>query len=108
MARLLRGFNHVVQTAGEVAGARQLAASHNFDLVVSDLGLPDGNGLDLMQYLRQQYGLRGIALSGYGMEEDVRQSKAAGFDEHLLKPLSLEALQRILERAPRESAGIVA
>jgi CheY-like chemotaxis protein len=72
-----------------------------FDLVVSDLGLPDGSGIDLMRELSARHGLRGIALSGYGMEEDVRQSLEAGFERHLTKPVSLPQLQATL----REIAG---
>jgi len=64
-------------------------------------GLPDGSGTDLMRELSARHGLRGIALSGYGMEEDVRQSLEAGFARHLTKPVSLPQLQAAL----REVAG---
>jgi DNA-binding response OmpR family regulator len=64
--------------------------------VISDLGLPDGTGDDLMMKLRATYGLRGIALSGYGSEADVVRSKAAGFFTHLVKPVSISDLRAIL------------
>jgi CheY-like chemotaxis protein len=67
--------------------------------VVSDLGLPDGSGLDLMRALSSRYGLRGIALSGYGMEEDIQKSREAGFQKHVTKPVSLQALQSALQDA---------
>ena len=62
-------------------------------LIVSDLGLPDGDGKDLMRELRDRDGLSGIAISGYGMEEDIERSRAAGFSEHLTKPVQFEELQ---------------
>ena len=65
----------------------------SFDLLLSDLGLPDGSGVDLMRELRERGStLPGIALSGYGQEEDVRRSKEAGFAEHLTKPVDLQRL----------------
>lgn len=68
-----------------------------------DLGLPDGSGLDLMQEIHRRYGVPGIALSGYGMEDDVRKSLNAGFERHLTKPVNLQALQTaIQEILPRD------
>jgi PAS domain S-box-containing protein len=97
MLRLLRGDNYTVEWAGSVQSALRVASAQGFDLVVSDLGLPDGSGLELMRQLREQYGLKGIALSGYGMEEDVRLSRAAGFVEHLTKPINFQALRDKIE-----------
>jgi signal transduction histidine kinase len=65
---------------------------HPIGFVVSDLGLPDGSGVELMAQLRVTYGLRGIALSGYGMEEDVRRAHEAGFLKHLTKPVEFGSL----------------
>ena len=95
MADLLRALGHEVTVAGSVGtalGAAE-AVEGRFDLVVSDLGLPDGSGLDLMRELSGRYGLKGIALSGYGMEEDVLRSRDAGFLKHLTKPVDLQALK---------------
>ena len=64
-----------------------------FNLVMSDLGLPDGSGLDLMRQLSSRYGLRGIALSGFGMDSDLAQSTAAGFSRHLVKPVDIATLR---------------
>ena len=69
-----------------------------FDLVISDVGLPDGSGLDLMSRLRERYSLSGIALSGFGMDEDRAASEAAGFAEHLTKPVDVERLRNAIER----------
>jgi two-component system CheB/CheR fusion protein len=101
MADLLRDLGHRVTVACCVTEALAAAERHaqdgGLDLVVSDLGLPDGTGLDLMAKLRGRYGVRGIALSGYGMEEDVRKSLAAGFERHLTKPINLQALQTAIQ-----------
>jgi two-component system CheB/CheR fusion protein len=96
---LLSNLSYEVHLAADVRSALELAAANRFDLVVSDLGLPDGSGFDLMQELRDRYGLKGIALSGYGMAEDVRLSHLAGFVEHLVKPVTFQTLQAAIERA---------
>jgi CheY-like chemotaxis protein len=99
LTTLLQVARHQVKTAGDVATARRLADTHVFDLVLSDLGLPDGSGLDLMIELRDRYGLEGIAVTGYGMEEDLHRSRDAGFREHLVKPVTLEQLSSAIARA---------
>lgn len=96
LARLLRRRGHDVLTAETVKGALVLASTHSFDLVISDLGLPDGNGIDLMQQLAREYGLRGIALSGYGMPDDRAKTRRAGFLAHLVKPINFDQLQCVL------------
>jgi len=103
MARMLRrsGFQVTVAASLAQALAETEAASKNVDdngrrrpvrLVVSDLGLPDGTGHELMRQLSQTYGLRGIALSGFGMEEDVRRAAQAGFSRHITKPVDFDTL----------------
>ncbi len=98
MSRLLSRLGYQVSGAVSVATALQLAGSHPFDLVISDLGLPDGSGLELMRSLRERYGLRGIALTGFGMDDDIRSSIDAGFVEHLTKPVNFQRLQEVLHR----------
>lgn len=95
-ARLLRARGHEVHTAATSAAAREIARAEELDFVVSDLGLPDASGLDLMRHLRDAHGLRGIALSGYGMDEDVRKSIEAGFAAHLTKPVEVSRLDQAL------------
>ena len=103
MARMLRraGFQVTAATSLAQALAETEAARKTVDdsgrarpvrLVVSDLGLPDGSGYDLMRTLRADYRLRGIALSGFGMEDDVRRAEEAGFARHLTKPVDFELL----------------
>jgi CheY-like chemotaxis protein len=98
LARLLRKQGHEVDTATSVEAALALAARHVFELVISDIGLPDGNGVDLMVQLTREYGLRGIALSGYGMDEDLARTKDAGFLAHLVKPIDFERLNRVIDQ----------
>jgi signal transduction histidine kinase/ActR/RegA family two-component response regulator len=96
LCRLLRRSGHSIKHAPTLAEARRLASLAEFDLVMSDLGLPDGTGLDLMQELRATYGLSGIALSGYGMDADLVRSRKAGFVAHLTKPVDIAHLRRTL------------
>ncbi len=102
MAELLKGLGYQVTLAASVAAGLEAAERVRGDggriaLVVSDLGLPDGNGLDLMRTLSSRYGLRGIDLSGYGMEDDLQKSREAGFEKHVTKPVSLQSLQEVLQ-----------
>jgi signal transduction histidine kinase/DNA-binding response OmpR family regulator len=99
MTRLLRSESLKVEWAPTVAEALHLASESHFDIVVSDIGLPDGSGLDLMRQLRaKQSAIQGIALSGFGMEEDIRRSRDAGFAVHLTKPINFKNLvERIRE-----------
>jgi PAS domain S-box-containing protein len=101
LSRLLRLVGHRVRAAGSAAEALELAAAETFDLVISDVGLPDATGYDLMRQVRQRYPIAGIAMTGYGMEDDVRKSREAGFVEHLVKPVTLKMLEQALRRVSR-------
>ena len=103
MADLLRLSGHEVTVAGSVAGGLAAAESGAFDLLLSDLGLPDGSGQDLMRELGRRYHLKGIALSGYGMEDDVRRSHEAGFARHLTKPVNRQALETTIRQVVQGS-----
>jgi nitrogen-specific signal transduction histidine kinase/CheY-like chemotaxis protein len=98
LGRILRNAGFDVSHAGTLAQARTLAASKRFDLLISDLGLPDGSGLELMKILRDTQSTKGIALSGFGTDEDVAASTAAGFAAHLTKPVDWERLRAEIER----------
>ena len=97
LTRLLSREGHHVVAAATVGAALAAAEKEEFDAVVSDLGLPDGTGTELMVQLRERHGLRGIALSGYGMEEDLERTREAGFIAHLIKPVDFNQLRRALE-----------
>ena len=105
MSRLIRGLGHQVTTAETIAEAsRWVDGSKRFDLVVSDIGLPDGTGLDLMRRIRATRGmLPGIALTGYGTVEDIEQSRLAGFSAHMTKPIDFNQLETLI----RQVAGSV-
>lgn len=93
MRMMLSADGHSVETAGDVSAALQLADRQAFDVLVSDLGLPDGSGHDLMRELRSRgHKFSAIALSGYGQAEDIRRSLETGFAAHLTKPTSRDAL----------------
>ena len=93
MGMVLTADGHTVEMAGDVAAALQLANQNAFDLLLSDLGLPDGSGYDLIRQLRQRgHKFPCIALSGYGQGEDIQRSREAGFAAHLTKPASRRAV----------------
>ena len=93
MKMVLTAEGHSVETAGDVATALKLAGQKPFDLMVSDLGLPDGSGHELMRKLGERgHRFPGVALSGYGMDDDLRRSREAGFATHLTKPASRETI----------------
>jgi CheY-like chemotaxis protein len=99
--RLLERTGYKVAWADGVAAALRLAESQPFDVVISDLGLPDGSGYEVMQQLRARHGLPGIALSGFGMEGDIVRGRDAGFLEHLVKPVDVATLDQTIRRVAR-------
>ena len=95
---LLRKFGHDVHPAASCADARAHAARSDsaIEAVVGDLGLPDGDGLDLLVEIKRQYHCPTIALTAYGMDADVKRCTAAGVDRHLLKPIGVVELSNAL------------
>jgi PAS domain S-box-containing protein len=96
LSSLLSRDGHQVVAVGSIAEALAAASVDTFDLVISDLGLPDGTGNQMMEKLHEAHGLKGIALSGYGMDEDILRSREAGFVTHLVKPVHMTELRRAL------------
>ena len=108
LSRLLRQAGHTVEHAESIAAGLEKAKAGAFDLVISDIGLPDGSGHELMQRLQAEYGLQGIALTGYGADGNLKASSAAGFAAHIVKPIDAgqlhEAIGRVIAmRKPRVS-----
>ncbi len=97
LTRMLRRRGYEVHPANDIRSALDIAARKQFDVLVSDIGLPDGSGIDLLKALRAKRDVFGIALSGYGMEEDIRRSGEAGFSHHLVKPVDLNKLDSIIQ-----------
>src|SRR3984893_17996417 len=98
LSRLLSKCGHEVANADSEQGALKLLESGRFDALISDIGLPDGDGYDLVREAKRRLPLSAIALSGYGTEEDVRRSLEAGFDYHLTKPVDLNGLRSLLQK----------
>ncbi|PYJ07998.1 MAG: hypothetical protein DMF06_14110, partial [Verrucomicrobia bacterium] len=106
LTKLLRRRGYSVQSAMSVQSGIDLAAREEFDVLISDLGLPDGSGIDLIQKLSPDRSLFGIALTGFGMEEDVRKSREAGFRHHLVKPIDLTKLDQLIQESVAEVAPV--
>jgi signal transduction histidine kinase/CheY-like chemotaxis protein len=98
LERLLVRRGHLVAAAHNVRSAMETAAGNSFDLLISDIALPDGTGTELMTYLRAISRMPGIAISGFGMNGDVEKSIEAGFSEHLVKPVKMENLEAAIDR----------
>lgn len=87
LVRLLTNAGHTVSAAHNGEAATKLVQAGRFDLVISDIGLPDTNGWELLKRLRaHQPDLRAIALTGYGYPNDMKRSNQAGFEMHFTKP----------------------
>jgi CheY-like chemotaxis protein len=95
LAELLVDRGHTVRVATTVSDAIALANEHPFDVVVSDVGLPDASGYELMQQLRTR--MKGIAMTGNARTVDIEAGRAAGFSVHLTKPVSVRRLEQALE-----------
>ncbi|MGH7952433.1 MAG: response regulator [Limisphaerales bacterium] len=99
LEQLLTRRDYKVATAASIAEARTLAGAGNFHLLISDIGLPDGSGYDLMAELKKNSPVKGIALTGYGMDQDLARSYDAGFVAHLTKPVRVQSLEAALNAA---------
>jgi len=98
LEKLLTRRGHAVAIACDMRSAMEAAEHGQFELLISDVGLPDGSGTELMTRLRAKSVIRGIAISGFGMNGDVEKSMQAGFAEHLVKPINVEKLEAAIER----------
>jgi len=98
LEKLLARRGYLVAISHDVRSAMEAAARNEFDLLISDIALPDGTGMDLMMQLRAVANVPGIAISGFGNNGDIERSLQAGFSEHLTKPIRLENLEAAIER----------
>ena len=103
LARLLNRRGYKVEAARNAQEARSLSSERTFDLIISDIALPDASGCDLLKELGTKHKLRGIAMSGFGSDTDLAQSRAAGFLEHLVKPIDARALDTAIQRVVEKS-----
>lgn len=106
---LLKSWGHEVASASTMCEALEHLPGQRYDVLISDIGLPDGNGWQMMDRLRELHGPSvrcAIAMSGYGMGTDLEKSRAAGYRHHLIKPMDLDQLDQLLLQVTREiSAG---
>ena len=98
LSRLLTHFGHEVLTADNVRSALKIIASEQPDVLLCDIGLPDGSGYEVVSQAKQKESLKAVALTGFGSDKDLRQSKDAGFDFHLVKPIDLHELKIVLDK----------
>jgi PAS domain S-box-containing protein len=96
LSRLLTHFGHEISVADSTQSAKDIVDTKEFDVVLSDIGLPDGSGYDVITHAKQKQPIKGVALTGFGMDEDIRKSKEAGFDFHLTKPVDFAELRTVL------------
>ena len=99
LRKFLTCIGYKVYVAPDIASARGLAKAVEFDVLLSDLRLPDGTGWDLMRELSAEKPVRAIAISGYNTKDDIQRSRKVGFLDHIAKPLVAEQLTAALERA---------
>jgi len=108
LQKFLTTVGYKVYVAPDIASARALAKAIEFDVLLSDLRLPDGTGWDLMEELSATKQVRAIAISGHNTDRDIERSRKVGFLDHIAKPLVAEELTAAIERAvtkPRPAAA---
>jgi signal transduction histidine kinase len=98
LCRILTRWGHEVEAAATVAEGLAAVERQCPDLLLSDIGLPDGTGIELLQKIGPREGMVAIAMSGYGMENDLEKTHRAGFSEHLVKPVAAERMREAIDR----------
>jgi CheY-like chemotaxis protein len=104
MKLLLTRLGYQVLAAENMTEALRIAEEEHFDILLSDIGLPDGSGLELLKRIRERRNVPALALSGFGMDEDVERSRNAGFFDHLTKPVSIDRLQSAIAELDAQSS----
>jgi PAS domain S-box-containing protein len=104
MAQLIRTLGHEVTVVGRVSDALAATQTASFDLIVSDVGLPDGTGIDFIRAFRERSDVPAVALTGFGTDEDIRRCLDAGFNAHLTKPVNFMQLEKAIESAANAKA----
>ena len=107
LVALLRIVGHEAMEANDGNTALRLVGRERPAVVLLDIGLPDLNGHEVCRRARQLPGgaeMVVVALTGWGQKNDLRQTREAGFDAHLTKPVDLKALERLLDELTRETS----
>jgi PAS domain S-box-containing protein len=98
LSRLLTHFGHQISVADNTQSALEIVQSQKFDVVLSDIGLPDGSGYEVITQAKRKHPIKAVAITGFGTDEDVRRGKEAGFDFHLVKPIDFHELRTVLDQ----------
>ena len=98
LSRLLTHFGHQVVSADNIQKALEILASGPIDVLLCDIGLPDGTGYEVISRAGEKRPTKAVAITGFGTEDDIRRSREAGFDLHLVKPIDLHQLQTVLDK----------
>jgi PAS domain S-box-containing protein len=98
LSRLLSHFGHQISIADNRQSALEIVQSQKFDVVLSDIGLPDGTGYEVIAQAKRNQPIKAVAITGFGTNEDVRRGKEAGFDFHLVKPIDFHELRTVLDQ----------
>ena len=98
LSRLLSHFGHQISVADNTQSALEIVQSQQFDVVLSDIGLPDGSGYEVITQAKRKQPIKAVAITGFGTDEDVRRGKEAGFDFHLVKPIDFHELRTVLDQ----------
>jgi CheY-like chemotaxis protein len=96
LSRLLDHFGHEISSADDAQSAREMINSKEFDVILCDIALPDGNGYDVIAEAKRKRPLKAVALTGFAARDDIERSKEAGFDFHLAKPVDFHELRSVL------------
>ncbi|MEP7014478.1 MAG: response regulator [Verrucomicrobiota bacterium] len=96
LSSLLSHFGHEISVADSQRSALEMIDAKNFDVVLSDIGLPDGSGYDVISEAKRKQPLKGVALTGFDRDDDIKRGKEAGFDFHLSKPVDFHQLRSVL------------
>ena len=96
LSRLLSHFGHDISTADGARSALDMIKSKEFDVVLCDIALPDGNGYDVIAEAKRKGAVKAVAISGFAARDDVERGRKAGFDFHLAKPVDFHELRSVL------------
>ncbi|HYK24340.1 MAG TPA: response regulator [Candidatus Acidoferrum sp.] len=96
LSRLLSYFGHQISVADSRQSALQMIAAKNFDVLLTDIALPDGSGYDVASRAKREQHVKSVALTGFDRAEDIRRGKDAGFDFYLTKPIDFAELRTVL------------
>ena len=96
LSRLLNHFGHEISTADDARSALHMINTKEFDVVLCDIALPDGNGYDVIVEAKRKGARKAVAISGFAARDDVERGRKAGFDFHLAKPVDFHELRSVL------------